>query len=410
MRDRAHHLDHALHDVVDPAAVIAGEPAQDHAQDDRHRDADEADGERDAHAVEDARKHVASQPVRAEQKQRPALRRAHQMQVAGNDAPPVVFVAAAEESDLQRLLRILGKDAFQGLHVELVVERIDERPDELALVEEVDRLRRHIDVLHVAGVLLVGRQELHHHDRSIHDAEDDRGQHRNAVTLELQRHQLPLRGEVDLLLLGGGALDRIGIERRRRDIVWQRRQRRRGAAGRGLLTHLLAPAPRRMRGSSSASMMSEMKTPTTVRNAMNIRNEPARYMSWLRSESSSIGPVSGSDITTDTMTEPEISSGSRLPMSAMKGLSEMRSGYLMSNRPGGRPLARPVVTYCLLSSSSRLARSRRIMPAVPGRPITSTGIHRCDRIDWNLSQLHAAPMYCGSIKPPIEMSKYSLAK
>ena len=71
-----------------------------------------------------------------------------------------------------------------------------------------------------------------------------------------------------------------------------------------------------------------MNMPITVRNAMNIRNEPARYMSWLRSASSSIGPVSGSDITTETMTEPEISSGSRLPISAMKGLSEMRSGYL----------------------------------------------------------------------------------
>ena len=34
---------------------------------------------------------------------------------------------------------------------------------------------------------------------------------------------------------------------------------------------------------------------------MNIRNEPARYMSWLRSASSSIGPVVGSDITTETI-------------------------------------------------------------------------------------------------------------
>src|SRR6185436_13581696 len=115
------------------------------------------------------------------------------------------------------------------------------------------------------------------------DAEHDRGQHRNPMASELQRHQLPLRGEVDLFLLRGGALDRIGVERGGRDIV---RQRRRNAVGRGLLVHLLAPAPRRMRGSSSASMMSEMKTPTTVRNAMNIRNEPARYISWLRRESS----------------------------------------------------------------------------------------------------------------------------
>ena len=48
-------------------------------------------------------------------------------------------------------------------------------------------------------------------------------------------------------------------------------------------------------------------------------------------------------------------------MSAMNGLSAMRSGYFTSSPPGGRPLAVAVTTYCFCSSSSRFARSRRIM-------------------------------------------------
>ncbi len=52
---------------------------------------------------------------------------------------------------------------------------------------------------------------------------------------------------------------------------------------------------------------------------MNIRNEPARYMSWLRSASSSIGPVVGSDITTETIAAPEITCGSSEPISEMNG-------------------------------------------------------------------------------------------
>ena len=94
-----------------------------------------------------------------------------------------------------------------------------------------------------------------------------------------------------------------------------------------------------------------------------------------------MGPVVGSDMTCETMTAPETSSGNSVPISAMNGLSDMRSGYLSSSRPGGSPLARAVTTYCLCSSSSRLARSRRIMAAVPELPITSVGISRCWRIE-----------------------------
>src|SRR6202007_3090243 len=104
--------------------------------------------------------------------------------------------------------------------------------------------------------------------------------------------------------------------------------------------------------------------------------EPARYMSWLRSASSSIGPVVGKDITTETIAAPEITCGSREPISEMNGLRAIRSGYLNNTLRGGNPLARAVTTYCFCNSSSRLARNRRIMLAVPAVPMTMTGIQR----------------------------------
>ena len=87
-----------------------------------------------------------------------------------------------------------------------------------------------------------------------------------------------------------------------------------------------------------------MNIPITVSNDRNIRNDPARYWSWLRSASSSIGPEVCSESTTATIAEPEITLGSRLPMSAMNGLSAMRSGYFTSRRNGGMPLERAVTT------------------------------------------------------------------
>src|SRR5215470_5201621 len=157
-------------------------------------------------------------------------------------------------------------------------------------------------------------------------------------------HHLPLRRQEIALLLGRQLLDGIGIERLARDRV---ANALRGLPPTVVRGHLVAPPPSRMRGSRAASAKSDSSTPTTVSTARNIRNEPARYMSWLRRASSSIGPVVGSDITLETMTAPETSSGSSVPMSAMNGFSDMRSGYLSSSRPAGRPFARAVTTYCL---------------------------------------------------------------
>ena len=50
------------------------------------------------------------------------------------------------------------------------------------------------------------------------------------------------------------------------------------------------------------------------------------------------------------------------------------------------------------------------MPAVPEVPITITGTHRCSSTEKNLPQLIGWSRYCGSIRPPIEVPKTTLAK
>src|SRR5205814_8930923 len=94
------------------------------------------------------------------------------------------------------------------------------------------------------------------------------------------------------------------------------------------LAHSCRPACSRIRGSSTASARSDMKTPMTVRNAMNIKNEPARYMYWLRKASSSIVPVVGSDITIETTAAPDMTCGTSQPTYEHNWVSAMRSGYL----------------------------------------------------------------------------------
>src|SRR5207244_2678461 len=158
------------------------------------------------------------------------------------------------------------------------------------------------------------RDELAHQDRGIEGGEHQAGGDRDAVAPELPPHDLPLRGAVEALLLRREALGGVGIERIPRDVVLDR-------------AHLATLPVSRMRGSSAASSISEMNMPITVSSDRNMRNEPARYWSWLLSASSSIGPEVCSESTTATIAEPEITLGSRLPMSAMNGLSDMRSGY-----------------------------------------------------------------------------------
>ncbi len=134
-------------------------------------------------------------------------------------------------------------------------------------------------------------------------------------------------------------------------------------------------------------------------------------MSWLFSAATSIGPVVGSDSTTETIAEPEITCGRRLPMSAMNGLSAMRSGYLTSSRNGAQPLGAAGDDVLLLQLVEQVraqpADHRRRCPTVP---ITITGIHRCARIEPILPSVQGWLTYCGSISPPTDVPNQILAR
>ena len=64
-RYRVEDVDEPHHDVVDPAADVAGDRAVGDADHERHGGRDDADDERDARAPEDARQHVAAEFVAA---------------------------------------------------------------------------------------------------------------------------------------------------------------------------------------------------------------------------------------------------------------------------------------------------------------------------------------------------------
>ena len=127
---------------------------------------------------------------------------------------------------------------------------------------------------------------------------------------------------------------------------------------------------------------------------------PARYMSCACSASNSSGPTVGSPTTIAVSASPETSAGSTPPMVLTIGLMAMRSGYLNSRRPSSSPLARPVSTYCLRSSSSSAARITRIRPAVPAVPITTSGIGRCLRKSNSLARFQGENSNSGENSPP----------
>src|SRR5437868_12688930 len=82
MREALDDLDAALDQDVGPAAVIAGDAADQDAERKADDDADQPDRQRDARAIDDARQEIAAEPVGAEQKERAALGRADQVQIA----------------------------------------------------------------------------------------------------------------------------------------------------------------------------------------------------------------------------------------------------------------------------------------------------------------------------------------
>ena len=76
------------------------------------------------------------------------------------------------DSISQMDLLLLAVDALQVVAVQLVAVAIDERADEPVAVEQVDALRRRVDVVDMPAVQTVGREELAGQDGRVADQQE----------------------------------------------------------------------------------------------------------------------------------------------------------------------------------------------------------------------------------------------
>ncbi|MND33130.1 hypothetical protein D3C80_237150 [compost metagenome] len=94
------------------------------------------------------------------------------MSLCGNEAPEFVGIALAEEAEPLHLVGIVGVDAPQVLHVQRHLLAVDEWPDERPVMKQMHRLRRRIDVIHVARVEIIRRKKLGDDDRQIAEQQE----------------------------------------------------------------------------------------------------------------------------------------------------------------------------------------------------------------------------------------------
>ena len=196
-----HHLDEPLDHVVDPATEIAGDAAQGDADQETDEDPQQADGQRDPRPVDDPRKQVAAEAIGPEEEERAALRRAYKVEIAVQEAPELVLVPTAEKAQRLDLGGVLRVPPLHGGQVEFHAVAVDERPDEPAFVDQLDRLRGRINAFRIPGVEVVRGDHLAHQGGCIDQEQDHAGNERDPVALELPPHDLPLRSAVKLLLL-----------------------------------------------------------------------------------------------------------------------------------------------------------------------------------------------------------------
>src|SRR5215831_10094218 len=181
------------------------------------------------------------------------------MQVGSEQSPEQIFVAMTKEADSLAFLRIWRINSLEVGHVEPIVETVDERGNQPAIVKNSHPLRRRKDEIRVACVQTVGGEKLANQNRQIHGKQDRPGYNGYPVAAELPPHHSPLRRHIEAFLCGRHPLDRIGVERRARDVMWkltagmnERRvvaDARRVAGREGYIAHLRRPACSRIRGS-----------------------------------------------------------------------------------------------------------------------------------------------------------------
>ncbi len=145
-------LDHALDDQINDPAVISGDAADHHAQQETQRNADQPDRQGNPRAVNHARQDVPAEAVGSQEKQRTALFNAEKVQVAIEITPEFIRVSPTEELNPVNLRRVFLIFPAQRGEVQRKAISIHERPDELALVEHVQGLRRRVDGVDIPGM------------------------------------------------------------------------------------------------------------------------------------------------------------------------------------------------------------------------------------------------------------------
>jgi hypothetical protein len=151
------------------------------------------------------------------------------MEIHAPHAPELVRIAPAEEADRLRVRAVDHVVALEGVRVEGERVRIDERPDEAPLVEEMRRLRRRIEEIAVPLGLAVGRDQLDERHHEVEGEQQDGGGDGYLVAPELPPHEPPGRGPVELLAFRADRLGGAGVEGGGVDVM--------AGAGRGLNVH-----------------------------------------------------------------------------------------------------------------------------------------------------------------------------
>ena len=162
----------------------------------------------------------------------------------------------------------------------------------------------------------------------------------------------------------------------------------------------------RILGSNSPKRISDTKVPSTVMTPNTITIVADMNMSSANNALSSKGPSVGRFNTTETIIAPEIKNGSKYPKVLINGLSATLTGYFIIIFHSFMPFARAVITYGLLSSSSRFALITLINAAVPAVPTTKAAIHRCSIKFCTLAHDHGSFRNAGSNRPPTLVPKY----
>ena len=225
---RTDELDDALDQHVDYAAVEAGDAAEDDTKDEAERDTDQADRKRDAGSVDDAGEHVAAELIGAEQKYggegrlcglpgRGVVYRfadAEEVAAVRNDPPELIGISFDPEADGVAHGFVNLELHAQGVGVAGLGEAINERcPLELAVVEEMEPLRRRVGEGDLVGFGIVGGQKLGEDSDQVEEDNDDTARDGHLVLDEAPPHHLQRRSDVDAFFvfldreIGVGILD-----------------------------------------------------------------------------------------------------------------------------------------------------------------------------------------------------------